>query len=270
MAKKRRAMSVGGGARAKRREVDVPTIAEMRDLTTIKPRVGTPTRGLDPVHVVKLAASIHALGLIEPIAIDADGHLLAGAHRLAACQVLAATERGVAMLDAVRDLSPGAPAIDAAKSWTGPLGELEKGTGELNPLLIPVRIFALRSGDQEERALAIEAAENEQRQDYKPAEVRALYERLKASGFRVKRGRPKRGEKSAVPVIAAVINKSERYVRSLVRPAQPIGSTSNLSEEYDGKRARQALMRYRTRHDKGSPDKTTDATEPVAQSPAST
>ena len=190
----------------------------------------------------------HALGLIEPVASDADGHLLAGAHRLAACKVLAATERAVAMLDAARDLSPGAPAIDAAKSWTQPLMALDEGTGQLNPLLVPVRIFALRSGDEADRALAIEAAENEQRQDYKPKEVRALYERLKASGFRIKRGRPKKGEKSAIPVIAAVINKSERHVRSMVRPAQKIGSTSNFSEDYDRNHLRQSAQRYLKRH----------------------
>ena len=170
------------------------------------------------------------------------------AHASNLADKLAATERAVAMLDAARDLSPGAPAIDAAKSWTQPLMALDEGTGQLNPLLVPVRIFALRSGDEADRALAIEAAENEQRQDYKPKEVRALYERLKASGFRIKRGRPKKGEKSAIPVIAAVINKSERHVRSMVRPAQKIGSTSNFSEDYDRNHLRQSAQRYLKRH----------------------
>ena len=52
-------------------------------LDAIKPR-DADTRPLNPAHVEALAESIVALGLIEPLAVDKQGRLLAGGHRLAA------------------------------------------------------------------------------------------------------------------------------------------------------------------------------------------
>jgi len=49
---------------------------------------GGRTRPLDPAHVVTLAESIAALGLIEPVVVDRTGTLLAGGHRLAAVKLL--------------------------------------------------------------------------------------------------------------------------------------------------------------------------------------
>ena len=50
------------------------------------------TRSLNESHVFKLAESIAVVGLIEPLAIDAKGRLLAGSHRLAAIQWLKANK----------------------------------------------------------------------------------------------------------------------------------------------------------------------------------
>ncbi len=44
--------------------------------------------GLNALHVLNLAESIAALGLLEPIVVDQHLRLLAGAHRLAAIQLL--------------------------------------------------------------------------------------------------------------------------------------------------------------------------------------
>jgi hypothetical protein len=44
---------------------------------------------LSAIHVLNLADSIAALGLLEPLIVDCQGRLLAGAHRLAALQLLA-------------------------------------------------------------------------------------------------------------------------------------------------------------------------------------
>jgi len=52
-------------------------------LEAIKPR-DADTRPLNPAHVEALAESIAALGLIDPLAVDKQGRLLAGGHRLAA------------------------------------------------------------------------------------------------------------------------------------------------------------------------------------------
>jgi hypothetical protein len=58
-------------------------------LTAIRPRPGGDTRVLRPSHVLNLAESIAAVGLVEPPTVDNRGHLLAGAHRLAALSLLA-------------------------------------------------------------------------------------------------------------------------------------------------------------------------------------
>lgn len=236
-------------------------ITKVMPVAEILPRLGTPTRGIDPQHVVKLAASIQALGLIEPIAVDANGNLLAGAHRLAACRVLGAGEgeRVAVLLEAVRDLSPGAPAIDAAKAWTELLYDLDSGPGELDPSQIPVRVFALSSGVESERSLAIEAAENEQRKDYTRKEVRALFERLVEAGYHSGRGRPKKGAKPALPAVATVIGKSYSHTKDIIRNQGKKAGTSQYSESYDRKRMRQAIVRYLDRHSKKADQPLLDA-----------
>jgi len=70
------------------------------------------------------------------------------------------------------------------------------------------------------RALAVEAAENAQRRDYTPTEVLALYERLVASGFTTRRGKPKEGEKPARPAIASIIGRSVRTVNRMLKQAK--------------------------------------------------
>jgi ParB family chromosome partitioning protein len=54
-------------------------------ITDIK--VGARTRK-DMGDIAGLAASIAELGLLNPITVDENGHLLAGARRLAACKLL--------------------------------------------------------------------------------------------------------------------------------------------------------------------------------------
>ena len=39
------------------------------------------TRELNPTHIEELAANIGAVGLIQPLAVDSGGHLLAGVQR---------------------------------------------------------------------------------------------------------------------------------------------------------------------------------------------
>jgi len=260
-------VTVGRGRKARNRLTDgapdVRSIAKETELGDIKPRTGVPTRGIDPLHVVKLAASIHALGLIEPIAVDADGHLLAGGHRLAACRVLAASEgeRVVALLDAARDLSPGAPAVDAAKEWTEPLFDLPAGPGELTPTRVPVRVFPMRSANDEERALAIEAAGNEPRRDYRPKEVRALYERLKAAGYHVGKGRPAKGAQPAMPRVAVVIGKSVRQVQRMLQDPRKNTTRVALNETKRRIALRKAALDYMKHHADEAPSQLRNAIE---------
>ncbi len=62
------------------------------------------------------------------------------------------------------------------------------------------------------RALAVEVAENEQRRDYTAAEVRALAERMRGTGFRATPGRPRKGTRALLPTLGAVVGKSKRQL----------------------------------------------------------
>ena len=68
------------------------------------------------------------------------------------------------------------------------------------------------------RALAVEVAENEQRRDYTPAEVRALAERLRGAGFRATAGRPRKGTRALLPALGAVVGKSKRTLLRILDP----------------------------------------------------
>ena len=64
----------------------------------------------------------------------------------------------------------------------------------------------------------MEVAENEQRRDYTPAEVRALAERLRGAGFRATAGRPRKGTKALLPALGAVVGKSKRQLLRILAP----------------------------------------------------
>jgi ParB family transcriptional regulator, chromosome partitioning protein len=139
------------------------------------------TRPLNEAHVNELADSIAALGLIEPIAVDNQGRLLAGGHRLAAVLKLQAEQ-------------------PEAFQKHFPLAQ------------IPARIFAFDAEQDPALALQIEIAENEKRRDYTPAEVRMIADRLRNSGYRDTTGKPKKGEQPLVPALQLIIGKSRRTV----------------------------------------------------------
>lgn len=187
------------------------------DILYVSPR-SVDTRPLDPRHVIELAESIAALGLLEPLVVDRKHRLLAGGHRLAAMQLLVEVDpdkraKAWALLAnlawATNDSTP--PPKDA-------LGYIEriKAIPALTDRLVPVRIMDFDGEKDEEKALAIEIAENEKRRDYTRQEVTALSERLKAAGYRMARGKPKTGERALGPALAVIIGKSERQVRRIL------------------------------------------------------
>src|SRR5690606_18963971 len=108
---------------------------------------------------------ISALGLIEPLVIDQTDRLLAGGHRIAACRLLAAParERPEMLRKVCRDARIPESVYDSAAGLEA---------GELDPMAIPVRVMPFRAEDEPDRALEIEAAENTQRRNYSPEEVR--------------------------------------------------------------------------------------------------
>lgn len=169
---------------AKQTAADSPepeSVGNTLPLEKIQPRPQD-TRELNPIHVETLAESIAVLGLIEPLVVDNRGQLLAGGHRLAAIQHL-------------QTQNP------AAYTTQFPNDQ------------IPVRSLPIDATQDPDLALQIEVAENEQRRDYTPAEVKALADRLKASGYSEVKGRPKRGQKPLMPALAVVVGKNLRTVQ---------------------------------------------------------
>jgi ParB family chromosome partitioning protein len=140
------------------------------------------TRELDSQHVADLAESIGALGLIEPLVVDKQNCLLAGAHRRAAILHL-------------RESQP------------------ETFAERFPNAQVPVQVLALDTATNPDLALAIEAAENEKRRDYTPAEIRAIAERLRSAGYEDLKGRPKKGQKPLMPALSVVVGKSMRTVQ---------------------------------------------------------
>jgi ParB family chromosome partitioning protein len=151
-------------------------------LADVLGRVGNlDTREPTPESIDALAESLDALGLLEPLVVDKVGRLLAGKTRLIALRRLAAKN---------------------PDRW-----------GK-----VPVRRMDFDAEADPARALAVEVAENEQRRDYTPAEVRALAERLADAGFKATAGRPRKGTKALLPALGAVVGKSKRTLLRWLDP----------------------------------------------------
>lgn len=140
------------------------------------------TRSTKQNHVEALKQSIATLGLIEPLVVDERNVLLAGGHRLHAIKLL-------------KNESPDI---------------YQKHFPQNN---IPVRVIPFNSKEDAERALKIEVAENEQRRDYTPAEVRAIAERLRKVGYEKVKGRPGENQKPLMPALSVVIGKNIRTIQ---------------------------------------------------------
>jgi len=174
-------------------------------LTDIRDRPHGDTRPLNTDHVSELAESIAAVGLIQPLAVDVQGHLLAGGHRRAALELLEQ--------------------------------EQPKQFAQLFPQgTIPVRVLEFNAADDPDQAIAIEAAENEKRRDYTPAEVRELADRLVEAGYRNTKGKPRNGQKALTPALMTIVGKSRATVqRYLADP--PSDNVSHEALSKWGKRA---------------------------------
>lgn len=178
----------GALAIAKSRSVETPSLTAALSLDSITDRVDGDTRPLNPAHIEALADSIAVVGLIAPIAVDSRGRLLAGGHRRAAIALLREQDSEA-----------------FAKQF--PDGQ------------VPIRRYDFDSETEPDKALAIEATENEKRRDYTPSEVRAIADRLRAVGYRDAPGKPKKGEKALRPALELIIGKSIRQVRRYLNDA---------------------------------------------------
>ncbi|TVR62703.1 MAG: hypothetical protein EA420_09090 [Candidatus Competibacteraceae bacterium] len=182
----------------------------MLPLSAIHPRPGGDTRSLKASHVLNLAESIAAVGLVEPPTVDQVGHLLAGAHRVAALRLLAQSDVAaraeswleLARLDKSRLTARQEIAVERLKVLS-PL-EMEE---------VPVMILPFNAVEDAARALAIETSENTQRRSYSKDEILTLVQRLRAAGFVEREGRPRTGEKALRPALSVVLGKSANTVR---------------------------------------------------------
>ena len=171
----------------------------------------TNTRELNQIHVEALAESIAVLGLLEPLVLDTQNRLLAGAHRLAAIKLL--SEQNSASF---RRLFP--------------------------TNLVPVRILPFDAEEEPDLALQVEIAENEHRRDYTPAEVRALADRLRSSGYVDQPGRPAKGNKALRPALEVIVGKSLRTVQRYLNEEQGKKPRQDVMVS-EGKTLRQALKK---------------------------
>ena len=273
MAKKKPATRKSSIGRAKpiRRRLPKPTVralAETRDLSTIKPRLGDPTRGINLDHVADLAESIHVLGLIQPIAIDADGHVIAGGHRHVAMQVLASEDRAVTAMGLIDQKE-----VDKiTRKPLERLSNLPSGTGEFDIHQVPVRVYPIRTADAKTKALAMEIAENEKRKDYTPAEALAFHRRLVKAGYHDDVGAPKAGKVSATKAVSTVVGKNERTIRRWQKKARDKEAMAEKMsedeirtyvlierEKKDRQHLRQSALRYLKNHSETLDKSTRDA-----------
>jgi ParB family transcriptional regulator, chromosome partitioning protein len=169
------------------------------------------TRPLNESHVMALAESIAVLGLIEPLAIDAQGQLLAGGHRLAAIHKIQANDA-----DAFQKQFPGGA--------------------------VPARVFPFRAEQEPELALQIEIAENEKRRDYSADEVREIADRLRTMGFADVQGRPRKDQRALMPALSVVVGKSIRRVRQLINDVNEVNEQPSTLAAPDESRKRFLLL----------------------------
>lgn len=183
-------------------------------ITEIKDRASGNTRDLNLPHLVTLAESIQAVGLIEPLAVDKENRLLAGGHRLAALRLLAISPSRRREHVARVYLNWSEETLQEAQHtdvWGSPTEQELLSRIEAVPQVtsqVPVHVMELDSTTETELALAIEIAENEKRRDYSRSEIQSLAERLKTAGYRHVVGRPKGGEKSLFPALESIVGKS--------------------------------------------------------------
>jgi ParB family transcriptional regulator, chromosome partitioning protein len=229
-AKRTRSASKGLSARDESRAdaSERPPLTDSIPLRQIKPRAHGNTRALNPTHLLHLALSIEEMGLIEPIVIDAKNHLLAGGHRLVACQLLNPKLRDPVIADLREKVTP-----KRAEEFDRLVSSLpERST--LDARRIPVRIFNFDSTQDPDRAIEVETTENTQRRDYTPGEVYELYQALINKGYTEVTGRPKAGQLPVKPALATLIGRSLRTVKRKLDQAQrPPADELDLERQLD-------------------------------------
>lgn len=188
-----------------------------RDPAKIKPRASGSTREVNALHVLELAESIEALGLLQPIAIDKNDYLIAGEHRLIACQILALRDADARIhhwesikLSSSKQFN-NLKKVEEAKERVKNLDH-GKFSNKYKDLEIPVLVLPFESSKEIEKSLLAETAENEKRINYSKDEIRKIADKLRSAGYIERAGRPKEGEKSLKNALTVISGKSWRQI----------------------------------------------------------
>lgn len=194
------------------------------NLASIGRRSTEATRPADAEHVVALAESIAVLGLLEPILVDTKGNLLAGLHRLYACELLAKepAERQAAFLAGAQYASQPVDGDDLQATVAQVFERAQAlPRKDLSPL--PVLVVSVPAKGREAQTLAIEAAENTVRRSYTAAEVTALAERFRTAGYVASTGgRPAEGQTTVMTALEAALGRSKRHIQRILSDEKPV------------------------------------------------
>ena len=217
-------------------EAKLDKVLELVPLEAILPRAAD-SRPARAEHVLALAESIAAVGLVQPLALDNARRLIAGLHRLEACRLLRLPfDKRLAHLQTL----DGGDKLDVGETIER-VRALPKPDKLAEPLLagkIPCRVLVdLDAAKNPDAALAAEAAENTARRSYTSAEVQALAERLRAAGYREAGGRPRKGEKVLRPALEMVLGVSKNTARRLLG-RMPVGGKGAQVGTFSGTVAR--------------------------------
>lgn len=204
---------------SKDRQRDQQRLLEVEQLTELPLEriLSRPHGDIRPVsnqHVEELAYSISVVGLIQPMAVDKKGRLLAGAHRLAALQRIQSE----------------APEVFKRLFPSG---------------MIPVRMMVeLDASEQRQQARVIELEENEKRKAMSKAQVMSLAHELKRSGYHFSRGRPKEGvEGSLGNALVLASGKSLSTIRRWLAEQLKSTAQDDFSQTQETDKSKRKVLR---------------------------
>lgn len=206
-------MSLHADAAAKTKVEEARSI-QIVPIANILARHQEDTRPPLPSHILSLAESIAALGILQPLALDKKNRLIAGLHRLNAIRLLAAYDRE----DFFSKLGGKLSHEDAER--LSELPQLSKLPSPLCQGEVPCCILDFDSANDTESALAAEAAENTARRAYSNEEIASIAQRLLNAGYSEREGRPRKGEKALRPTLEMILGMTSKQVRHALAKAR--------------------------------------------------
>ena len=204
-------------------------------------------RTLSADHVVDMAMSFVAVGLLQFPVVDQNDVLLAGAHRREAVALLKAW-RG-ASLEEIRSHAERDPEGDPLSD-----DDLRRIQGTYDKYFsrgIVVHVLDTSGMDEADIQLKVETIENEKRKDFTKDELMRIVSRLEDAGYKRTAGRPKPGQRVLSVELGRMIGKSRatvfRFLKELKEPRQERTGPSPVSVELARKASAQLDTKVQVR-----------------------